>query len=456
MRNSDIRIKDFSIYHCRVTARQPLKFGGVVMDYTTMALVILTAEDRQGNISQGYGAMSLAHMWSWPESALTPQEKDKATLDVLHCACRNALEIKAYLTPFQIADAIENICRNHFSATMPVLNILVGISALDAAVHDVFGRIRSTSSYALYGSAFQDDLASALGCRYKGKYIGSYLLPHCRPNLPNFHLVGGLDPLSPHEITEPLDDGMPECLEDWIRTEGVYCLKVKWRGDNLAWDFKRTADIYQLVRGSRGNQPVYLTGDTNEKCETPEYLVELLHKLREHNPELFASILYVEQPTSRNLHEHPHDFSALAKLKPVLLDESLTDLETFEYGLKLGASGAALKTCKGHSNALIIMSKCEEEKIPYSVQDLSLPGLAFIHSAGFAARINPVAGAIEGNGRQYFPTGSEYEKRCYPELFAVKGGKIAVSVLDGLPGLGFPLSPDKSPDYVKSYQPLTG
>ena len=58
--------------------------------------------------------------------------------------------------------------------------------------------------------------------------------------IPAWHLVGGKDPIDPSELTgtEP-DDGYPVLLRDWIRRDGLKCLKVKLRGDDAAWDYDR-------------------------------------------------------------------------------------------------------------------------------------------------------------------------------------------------------------------------
>ena len=54
-----------------------------------------------------------------------------------------------------------------------------------------------------------------------------------------WHLVGGLDALEESELTgqEP-DDGYPVLLEDWIRRDGLKCLKVKLRGNDAGWDYR--------------------------------------------------------------------------------------------------------------------------------------------------------------------------------------------------------------------------
>ena len=70
-----------------------------------------------------------------------------------------------------------------------------------------------------------------------------------RPDtLPAWHLVGGKDPLDESELTgaEP-DDGYPVLLRDWIRRDGLKCLKVKLRGDDDAWDYARLVKVGRIA-----------------------------------------------------------------------------------------------------------------------------------------------------------------------------------------------------------------
>ena len=51
--------------------------------------------------------------------------------------------------------------------------------------------------------------------------------------------------------SEP-NDGHPVVLSDWIRTDGLRCLKIKLRGDDLQWDYDRITRIGQLAVEAAG------------------------------------------------------------------------------------------------------------------------------------------------------------------------------------------------------------
>ena len=95
-----------------------------------------------------------------------------------------------------------------------------------------------------------------------------------------------------------------------------------------------------------------------------------------------------------------------AEIKPVVIDESLTDFETLLLAREQGYSGVALKACKGQSQALLMGAAAAEYGMFLAVQDLTCPGASFLHSAGLAARI-PGVTAIEGNSRQFCPRANE-------------------------------------------------
>ena len=90
--------------------------------------------------------------------------------------------------------------------------------------------------------------------------------------------------------------------------------------------------------------------DFNEKCPNVDYLIEFLRKVKEKSPGGFERIQYVEQPTARDLKSHrDQDMHKAAAIKPVVIDESLTDIEALMLSREMGYTGAALKACKQQS-----------------------------------------------------------------------------------------------------------
>jgi len=184
----------------------------------------------------------------------------------------------------------------------------------------------------------------------------------------------------------------------------------------------------------RARQWVYSL-DFNEKCPNVAYLVDFLRRVKEKSPSGFARIQYVEQPTKRDLQKDRanvmHDAS---KLLPVVIDESLTDIESLLLAREMGYSGAALKACKGQSQVLLMAAMAQKRKMFLCVQDLTCPGASLIHSASIAAHV-PTVAAIEANSRQYVPAANKSWDAKFPGIFTIRNGVMNTRLLDS-PGLG--------------------
>jgi hypothetical protein len=125
---------------------------------------------------------------------------------------------------------------------------------------------------------------------------------------------------------------------------------------------------------------------------------------------------------------------AAAKLKPVVIDESLVDYESLLLSREQGYSGVALKSCKGQSQSLLMAAAAQKFDMFLCVQDLTCPGASLIHSAGIAAHVPGIA-AIEANARQYVPAANKPWLERFPTVFQPHNGTIETAVING-PGLG--------------------
>jgi L-alanine-DL-glutamate epimerase-like enolase superfamily enzyme len=286
------------------------------------------------------------------------------------------------------------------------------------------------------------DLSRYLGEEFRGVYPGQFLRTNYLHRVPVFHLVGGLDALREGDLQgDRPDDGVPNSLEKWIERDGVFCLKVKLRGNDVEWDMERTLQVsriyHEVRRRARPDLPArpHLSADTNEQCESPQYIAMYLRQLKERDAGVYGEILYVEQPTERDLEAHRFDMRSIAGLKPVLIDESLTRPADFRLATELGWSGIALKSCKGLSSDLLFVPMAELAGVPYAVQDLTNPSLALVESVGLAARTHTILG-VEANSRQFFPAANAPEAAAHPGLYEIRDGYAYTDSMTG-PGLGY-------------------
>jgi hypothetical protein len=85
--------------------------------------------------------------------------------------------------------------------------------------------------------------------------------------------------------------------------------------------------------------------------------------------------------------------------------------------------------------ALLTAARAQALKIPYTIQDLTNPGLSLLHSVGLGARLHPLMG-VEANSRQYYPDTSSPEAAIHPDIVRVKNGTASTASLRGA-GLGY-------------------
>ncbi len=426
-----------------------MKFGGRVVTDVTLLNVAVEIETRAGKIASGRGSMPLGNVWAWPSQLLTAEQtlnamtvlgQRLAALPMRDLGCADPLELCHQLGK-QYGDVAALVAQEtSLPEPIPRLAQLVAASPLEAALFDAQGQALGLNSYHLLGSEFvSQDLSAYLAPEFAGEYLDRYTLREPKPRMPLYHLVGALDPLLPSDVTQPIDDGLPETLGDWITYNGLTHLKIKLAGDNLAWDVTRVTAIESVAvtaQAMRGCQAWQYSLDFNEKCPNVEYVLDFLRQLEETSPAALARVQYIEQPTHRDLRSFPENrMHKAAAIKPVVIDESLVDYESLLLAREQGYSGVALKACKGHSEALLMGAAAQKFGLFLCVQDLTCVGASFLHSASLAARI-PTIAAIEGNGRQYCPAGNRDWEARFPGMFRITDGTVATAELTG-PGLGF-------------------
>lgn len=459
MRPTDVTVREAELILVEMPpARATLKFGSATKTEDKPAQrragfiphVRVRLENGAGQSAFGWGAIPIGVQWSWPISQATDQIRSDAMVQLMREFCRLATDAEPSGHPLDVFHDLESelpaLSRRACAAVgldepMPYLASLISLSPLDAAIHDGFGVVNAIDTYDGYGPDHMDDLERYLGSEFRGRYLGQYLRPAYRPWIPVFHLVGGADKLRREEVddSDP-QDGIPSSLDAWIEQDRLVCVKIKLTGTDLQWDLERTLAVESVTRETQarlGITELHLTTDMNEQAPGPDYIVEFLHELRERRPSAYDALLYVEQPTERDLSAHRFDMRPIAALKPVIADESLMTIADFDLALELGWSGIALKTCKCHSHAVLCIAKAEAAGAPYMVQDLTNTGLGLIHSVGLAARSNTMMG-VEANSRQFRPAWNAAEARVHPHTFRPVDGRVSTETY-GKVGLGYRL-----------------
>jgi L-alanine-DL-glutamate epimerase-like enolase superfamily enzyme len=446
---TDIRILSVQTETERIAYRAPIKFGGRVVTDAVLVNVTIEVETKSGRRGSGFGSMPMGNVWAWPSNAVTPAQSLDAMLafvqqfnDVVGSFrdSGHPLDITRTLSEQHPSIASAACQKFNLAEPMPKLAELVAASPFEAAIHDAYGKTVGANSYNLLGPDYvHHDLAHYLTPEFAGEYLDRYTLRQPKAKMPLYHLVGALDPLIDSDINQRLNDNLPETLGEWIVMDGLTHLKIKLNGDDLPWDVERVVGVERVAveaQKSVGCATWHYSLDFNEKCASVEYLLDFLRQLKERSQAALNRVQYIEQPTHRDLKKHPENkMHKAAAIKPVVIDESLIDLESLQLAREQGYSGVALKACKGQTEALLMGAAAQKYGMFLCVQDLSCPGYSFLHSASIAARI-PTIAAIEGNSRQYCPVGNRTWGEIYPTMFHITDGTVGTGALTGN-GLGF-------------------
>jgi len=442
--STGIRIEDVTFNYEEFLYRAPYKFGGVPVNRTTILNVNVTVRTRDGKTAKGFGSMTMGNVWSFPSRemayyrtlvAMKELAERIAEITSGHKEYGHPIDINVALEPEYLKAAAEISKEPMLAAPIPKLCTLVTASPFDAAIHDAFGKLHNRSCYQTHGrDLLPRDLSNYLNADFKGEYLDRYILPKPKPRIAMFHSVGGVDAVLPSELKERLNDGLPETLAEWIKYNGLTHIKIKLQGEDLKWDIERTVNIDRVAMETRPKTDWKYCVDFNERCPNVEYVLEYLRKVKELTPRGFDRILYLEQPTARDLKANRQNVMREAnKLRPIVVDESLVDLESLLLAREMGYTGVALKACKGQSQTMLMAAAAQKYKMFLTVQDLTCPGASLIHSVGIATHVPGVAG-IEANARQYAPVANKPWESRFPGIFIVKDGTMRTGALNQ-PGL---------------------
>jgi L-alanine-DL-glutamate epimerase-like enolase superfamily enzyme len=446
---TDVRCGGVELYFIPIKTRIPLKFGHEVVTSVTCARAKITVADRSGRTAVGWGETPISVQWVWP-SALPYDERHQVLLNFCKTLAREWARFDAFGHPMSVGYRFqrerlaallkEDNATRPADRAMPWLAALVCCSVFDIAFHDAFGVLHDTPIYDTYNARYMnDDLSAYLqpaeksGVDFRSKYPCDFLTLQRPDTLAAWHLVGGLDVVNPTPSTPAIaEDGYPLLLAEWIRRDGLTCLKIKLKGNDLAWDKQRIVDVGRVALENGVN---WLSTDFNCTVEDVAYVNQILDWMLAEQPRLYGMILYVEQPFPYEIEEHPIDVHSVSARKPLFMDESAHDWQMVKLGRELGWTGVALKTCKTQTGALLSACFARAHGMTLMVQDLTNPMLAMIPHALLAAHVGTIMG-VETNASQFYPEASNLEAKVHPGLYRRHTGRVDLMTLSGS-GFGY-------------------
>jgi L-alanine-DL-glutamate epimerase-like enolase superfamily enzyme len=419
-------VKQIDFFERDVRLRMPFRFGIVTLTEAPQAFVLARIELENGKHSQGAAAELLAPKWFDKNPGLSNEDN----FEQLRASLRTARN--AYL------DAGMNTAFGHSRPTFGLVENY-GPALLDRALLDALCRALGISFYQAVktnvpGIAFRD-------LEMEGFLSG--LKP--RSEIAARHTVGLVDPITSADNKNPVNDGLPETLEEVVARYGHRWFKLKV-GGNAKADVERLSAIAAVL--DRIAEPYHTSLDGNEQYEDTQQVQELIKSVDSapRLKRLASSIVFIEQPIKRQK-ALAANIAALSARKPVIIDESDDSLDALPRAKALGYRGVSSKTCKGLYKSLINAARCAAWGSEYFMtgEDLTIqPGLALQQDLALVSilglthvernghhYVNGMAGLPAAEQERFLNSHADLYERSYGAVrVRIRDGKLAIGSLD--------------------------
>jgi L-alanine-DL-glutamate epimerase and related enzymes of enolase superfamily len=440
-------VREIELYERPVVLRLPFRFGVVTLRQCPQAFVRARIETVDGRSQWGAAAEMMAPKWFDKNLQLSNEDNFDQLRDVLRLAR------DAYLGDATPSSAFGHFARHHdrhlAAAAAKGYNPLLasyGPALVDRAVLDALCRRHGVA----FAAAMQVNLPGVGSERPEfAAFDFDRFLRGLQPSdtIEARHTVGMLDAITAAGPAERVGDGLPETLEEVISAWGHRYFKLKV-GGQIDADLARLEAIAAVL--DRLPDPYFASLDGNEQYSDAQGLAELVAGIRARPAlaRLWNSILFIEQPIARKL-ALDTDLRQARLGKPVIIDESDGELDTFARARERGYLGVSSKTCKGVYKSLLNAARCarwndEEGAARYfmSAEDLTTQAglsvqqdLALVSLLGIAH--------VERNGH-YYVNGMAAQPAAeqdaflaaHPDLYERSHGAVRLRIQQGRLAIG--------------------
>jgi hypothetical protein len=451
-----IRLESVERFERDYKLRLPFRFGVITVTEGRQTVIRARIALADGRTATGVAAEALGAKWF----DKSPAFSDAQNLDQLRQALGLAIELyrgRGWSTPFGLyaGTYADQLARGAELGLVPLV-ASYGPALLDRAILGALGRA--------LGLSFADMIRRnmpGIATTDLTPDLAGYDLPRFLAGLqPGAdiavrHTVGLVDPIvaSDQAPAERVDDGLPETLEEVVRHYRGRYYKLKVAGD-VAADLARLTSIAAVLDRDAGDYRATLDG--NEQYDSVEGIAELWRRMGETPAlaRLVAATLFIEQPIKRaSALQKP--VTALASLKPLIIDESDGELGSFPAALRLGYRGVSSKNCKGLYKSILnaarvakLNAEAGTREYFMSAEDLTtLAGVSVQQDLALVSLLGLTH--VERNGHHFIDGMSfvpEQEQaafaRAHPDLYdrsagparlRIDGGRLALGSL-GCPG----------------------
>ena len=438
-----VKLREIELYERPVRLRLPFRFGVVTLTECPQAFVRARIETADGRSRWGAAAELMAPKWFDKNLQLTNEDNFGQLRSVLRLAR------EAYLSDATPASAFGHFARHHeahqaASAAKDFNPLLAsyGPALLDRAVLDAVCRLAGVSFY----DAVRSNIA---GIGFDGLDMDRFLAglsPHA--DIEARHTVGLVDAITSQDPHDRVNDGLPETLEEVVATYGHRWFKLKV-GGNVAADIARLGAIASVL--DRSARPYFVSLDGNEQYTSAAGVEELVAAIRSTPAlqRLWASIAFIEQPIARKLALDADLRGADFGGKPVIIDESDGELDSFVQARDKGYGGVSSKTCKGFYKSLLNAARCARwnrelgrDTFFMSAEDLTTQAglsvqqdLALVNLLGIRH--------VERNGHHYVdglaavpPAEQQRFLQAHPDLYERSHGAVRLRLREGRLAIG--------------------
>ena len=447
-----LRVNDVRYYMRNVRLRMPFRYGVAQLVGYPILHVRIDIEMDDGTRAEGVAADCLPPKWFDKD----PAKDYEDNIDDMLTAVSDARD--AYVgmndeprTPFElfregldaVMDCADSQDVNHLTAGF-------GSSFFERAVVDAVGNALGRSYHELVRENLlgvrMGAIHAELGDTDPRDIVGDAPLESMWVR----HTVGLSDPILESDISdgERLNDELPQSLEEYIARQRLRYFKIKVCGD-IDIDVPRLRTIARLLDSSI-EDPYHISLDGNEQYRRMESFMALIEELWS-GPEFvrfFSSIRYIEQPLARDVALDPgitQEMTALSHVKPVIVDESDSELGAFQRAIAVGYRGISAKNCKGIYKSLLnqglarLHTQHSSDGRPYFLtgEDLANAAIVPLHQ-DLATLATLGIGNAERNGHHYLrgiTHLSDAERdavlHAHPSLYPVRDGVPQLNVQDG-------------------------